>query len=184
MPRQQCAFIQYTQRHAAELAAEKTFNKLVIGGRRLAIKWGRSQGRQGPIAIQGGSYEPLEPVPGLPGALPVPPPELSHNFFNLEPGHIPLPAAVPPPPSLMVPHLFAPPPSFFFNPALPGAATSGVPYAASPSVPGTEQYAAVASTVTSAAAAAAAAALPKAGVHYPSQDPSRLGATQTKVDRD
>lgn len=38
-----------------------------------------------------GALDPLEPVPGLPGALPVPSGELAHNFFNLEPGRIPLP---------------------------------------------------------------------------------------------
>ncbi|XP_044728118.1 pre-mRNA-splicing factor RBM22 [Chrysoperla carnea] len=186
VPRQQCAFIQYTTRSAAELAAEKTFNKLVIGGRRLAIKWGRSQGRQatGGMIAQGGigTFEPLEPVPGLPGALPVPPPELSHNFFNLEPGHIPLPN-VPPPPSLMVPHLFGPPPSFFFNPA--AAAMSAAAIGAPPSVPpGTEQFVAPAAAASS---SVAPSTLPKPAtttVHYPSQDPSRLGATQTKVDRD
>lgn len=39
----QCAFIQYTTRTAAEMAVEKTFNKLIINGRRLNIKWGKSQ---------------------------------------------------------------------------------------------------------------------------------------------
>lgn len=44
VPRAQCAFVQYTTRSAAEHAAEKTFNRLVIGGKRLTIKWGKSQG--------------------------------------------------------------------------------------------------------------------------------------------
>lgn len=44
VPRAQCAFVQYTTRAAAEHAAEKTFNRLVIGGKRLTIKWGKSQG--------------------------------------------------------------------------------------------------------------------------------------------
>ena len=39
--RQQCAFIQFATRQAAELAAEKSFNKLIINGRRLTVKWGR-----------------------------------------------------------------------------------------------------------------------------------------------
>ncbi|CAH1174096.1 unnamed protein product [Phaedon cochleariae] len=145
VPKQQCAFVQYTTRSAAEQAAEKTFNKLILGGRRLTIKWGRSQGRTGQPAV-GHLAESYEPVPGLPGALP----ELSNNFFNLEPGHIPLP-----PPSLMVPPIFAPPPMppFFFNaPQMPFAAP--------------------------AAAGSSAAEQKPAVVHYPSQDPSRLGATQ------
>ncbi|ELT98008.1 hypothetical protein CAPTEDRAFT_123077 [Capitella teleta] len=43
--RQQCAFIQFTTRAAAEEAVEKTFNKLVMHGRRLNIKWGKSPGQ-------------------------------------------------------------------------------------------------------------------------------------------
>lgn len=46
MPRAQCAFVQFTTRDAAEHASEKTFNRLVIGGKRLAIKWGKSQGKR------------------------------------------------------------------------------------------------------------------------------------------
>ncbi|VVD04248.1 unnamed protein product [Leptidea sinapis] len=37
--RAQCAFVQYTTRSAAEHAAEKTFNRLVISGKRLSIKF-------------------------------------------------------------------------------------------------------------------------------------------------
>ncbi|XP_044252732.1 pre-mRNA-splicing factor RBM22 [Tribolium madens] len=159
VPKQQCAFVQYTTRAAAETAAEKTFNKLILGGRRLTIKWGRSQGRAGPAINPG--LEAYEPVPGLPGALP----ELSNNFFNLEPGHIPLPN-MPPPPSLIVPPMFGPPPMppFFFNPP---QLSAYVPTAAS------------SSTVTSEAAVGPS----KSGVHYPSQDPARLGATQLHADR-
>lgn len=39
--RQQCAFIQFATRQAAEMAAEKSFNKLILNGRRLTVKWGR-----------------------------------------------------------------------------------------------------------------------------------------------
>lgn len=39
--RQQCAFIQFATRQSAETAAEKSFNKLIINGRRLTVKWGR-----------------------------------------------------------------------------------------------------------------------------------------------
>jgi len=70
VPRQQCAFVQYTTRAAAEAAAEKSFNKLIISGQRLNIKWGKSQGLQQITADQkdhiDGRY--LEPVPGLPGS--------------------------------------------------------------------------------------------------------------------
>lgn len=157
--------MQYTTRAAAENAAEKTFNKLILGGRRLTIKWGRSQGRQGPT-IGNSSADIFEPVPGLPGALP----ELSNNFFNLEPGHIPLPN-MPPPPSLMVPPMFGPPPMppFFFTP--PQASAFAAPAASSTAINST-----AASTVTGESSI-------KSSVHYPSQDPSRLGATQLLADR-
>lgn len=39
--RQQCAFIQFATRQSAEVAAEKSFNKLIVNGRRLNVKWGR-----------------------------------------------------------------------------------------------------------------------------------------------
>ena len=66
--KQQCAFVQFTNRASAEVAAEKSFNKLIINGRRLNIKWGRSQGLQAVPRPPVGEIEmPLEPVPGLPG---------------------------------------------------------------------------------------------------------------------
>lgn len=66
--KQQCAFIQFTLRSAAETAAEKSFNKLIINGRRLNIKWGKSQGQQGQEKEEEKEEEKnLEPVPGLPG---------------------------------------------------------------------------------------------------------------------
>ncbi|KAL0176430.1 hypothetical protein M9458_028760, partial [Cirrhinus mrigala] len=66
--RQQCAFIQFATRQGAELAAEKTFNKLIINGRRLAVKWGRSQAAKGKDGKDGFDEmgTGLEPVPGLP----------------------------------------------------------------------------------------------------------------------
>ncbi|KAK2164240.1 hypothetical protein LSH36_67g03016 [Paralvinella palmiformis] len=82
--RQQCAFIQFTLRSSAELAAEKSFNKLIIKGRRLNIKWGKSQAQQGIKRPDEEEQEGmLEPVPGLPGALPPPPEEIGSNYFNL-----------------------------------------------------------------------------------------------------
>jgi len=71
VPRQQCAFVQYTTRAAAEAAAEKSFNKLIINGQRLNIKWGKSQGQQ-QITVDskdGANGRYLEPVPGLPGGM-------------------------------------------------------------------------------------------------------------------
>ena len=122
-----CVF-QYTRRSAAEVAAEKTFNKLTIKGKKLSIRWGKSQGKQEALT---GPILAIPQVPGLPGALPAPPEELRNNFFNLGEGSAPAtvaPAAVP-----------------YFIPT---------------------------------------AALPMPGpgaIHYPSQDPSRMGATQRQI---
>lgn len=85
--RQQCAFVQFTLRHAAEAATEKSFNKLIINGRRLNIKWGRSQGNQSSAPKkEGEEMQALEPVPGLPAGLPAPPEDIHNNFFNLQGG--------------------------------------------------------------------------------------------------
>ena len=66
--RQQCAFVQFTTRAAAEAATEASFNKLILEGRRLNIKWGRSQAaNQSREKGEGGHDKHLEPVPGLPG---------------------------------------------------------------------------------------------------------------------
>lgn len=92
--KQQFAFVMFTTRSAAEIAAERSFNKLILQGRRLNIKWGKAQARQGTSdAIEGSEFrEPLQPVPGLP-SLPPPPEPLQNNFFNLGPSdlNIPLP---------------------------------------------------------------------------------------------
>lgn len=131
VPKQGCAFIQYTRRSAAEVAAEKTFNKLTIKGKKLSIRWGKSQGKQ--EAIASAPVMAIPQVPGLPGALPAPPKELTNNFFNLGEA------------------------SASTSSAAPGA---NVPYF----IP--------------------TATLPLAGpgaIHYPSQDPSRLGATQRQL---
>ena len=66
--RQQCAFVQFTTRAAGESAAERSFNKLIIQGRRLNIKWGRAQAQQSMPKKDGEDIgKKLEPVPGLPG---------------------------------------------------------------------------------------------------------------------
>jgi len=146
--RTQCAFVTFVNRSAAELAAEGTFNKLIIQGRRLAIKWGKSQARQGvPGAATNETGTRFEPVPGLPRALPHPE-ELEHNFFNLPaasssayPSAYPqyqsaYPLVTPPPPNPTPNQALPPPPSFLGD---------GL-----------------------------------TGIHYPSQDPTRLGAINKK----
>ena len=124
--KQGCAFIQYTKRSAAELAAQKSFNKLSIKGKKLTIRWGKSQGKQGHSTAGSATAGPSVPVPGLPATLPAPPEELTSNFFNLPSAGAAATAMAAPNPYL-----------FPVGAALP------------------QQQA----------------------IHYPSQDPSRLGST-------
>lgn len=164
--KQQCAFVQFTTRSGAEAAAEKSFNKLILGGRRLSIKWGRSQAQQGvPSKKEDEEDEPdLEPVPGLPGALPTPPEEVvnNNNFFNLNgpPPHMMMPPVpprgIPPrgPPPNFVPFTFfrgPPPPGMRMPPPPPGMMPMRPPPHGAPQ-------------------------RNQAPVHYPSQDPTRMGA--------
>lgn len=166
--KQQCAFVQFTQRQSAEAACEKSFNRLIIGGRRLNIKWGRSQAAL-PAPKQDGSdnEKPFEPVPGLPGALPPPPEEMGDmgsNFFGLagpphmmplHPGMGPPMMRGPPPMGFMhrPPH-FGPPPGMRLPPPPPGM----MPMRPPPMRPPVQLQRGL---------------MP---VHYPSQDPSRMGA--------
>jgi len=76
--KQGCAFIQFTKRSSAELAAEKTFNKLLIRGSKVTIRWGKSHGKAPSIATS--SDLPIEMVPGH---LPAPPIEVTKNYFGL-----------------------------------------------------------------------------------------------------
>lgn len=149
--RQNCAFVQYVTRIAAEIAAEKTFNKLILAGRRLTIKWGKSQARSGEVlGVESRSYEP---VPGLPGTLPAPPQELRDNFFNLAPNLV-----LPPPVHRPMP----PPPPFFFPPQMRMAPVLQPPPPLCP--PGT--------------APPLPPEPPRSTIHYPSQDPNRMGSVQ------
>ncbi|MBN3272714.1 RBM22 factor, partial [Polyodon spathula] len=150
--RQQCAFIQFATRQAAELAAEKSFNKLIINGRRLTVKWGRSQAARGKEKEKDGITEAgmrLEPVPGLPGTLPPPPvteEEAPANYFNLGPNASPavMNIALPPPPGI------APPPPPGFGPPMFHSMGPPPPPPQFMRAPGP--------------------------IHYPSQDPQRMGA--------
>ena len=69
VPRQQCAFIQFTTRSAAEQAAEKSFNKIILKGRRLNVKWGRAQAQQPEPKVDEQDQAKLAPVPGLPTSM-------------------------------------------------------------------------------------------------------------------
>ena len=67
--KQNCAFVTFTTRQSAETAVEKSFNSLIIKGRRLRIMWGRGQGGDdsSASAAASGGRPKGPPVPGLPG---------------------------------------------------------------------------------------------------------------------
>lgn len=63
IPQKCCAFIQFTSRDAAERAAERTFDQLVLKDQRIRIRWGtpRSDSNQ-QHQIQN---RELDPVPNI-----------------------------------------------------------------------------------------------------------------------
>ncbi|XP_057298136.1 pre-mRNA-splicing factor RBM22-like [Hydractinia symbiolongicarpus] len=65
-----CGFVCYTTRVAAEFAAERSFNKVIIKGKRLKVLWGKSQEERSATKDHTENEHRYEPVPGLPGALP------------------------------------------------------------------------------------------------------------------
>jgi pre-mRNA-splicing factor RBM22/SLT11 len=174
-----CGFVQFTTREAAELASEKTFNKLVMKGRRVAIRWGRPQAQQNVIGQmgEGGPSRHFEPVPGLPGTLPV------VDFFNLsdegperkrfrnDGGFIPGPSS-----SSGVTSLLPTMPKFFVpgvRPPIP-LVVPRVPYINPiPSAPVPPRQGPLPSNIPSDLGSTPSA--PKT-IHYPSQDPQHLGA--------
>ncbi|XP_074648846.1 pre-mRNA-splicing factor RBM22-like [Tubulanus polymorphus] len=180
VPKQQCAFVQFTSRTSAENAAEKSFNKLIIDGRRLNIKWGRSQ-----AATPGKGYEDdemnLEPVPGLPGALPLPPEDINamglppppsmmgNNFFNLggprmmPPGMLGTTTATQAAMGAGAPQRMPPPYQFMSHgPPPPGLRLPPPPPGMMPMRPPPRPPLFGPSTTSQ--------------IHYPSQDPTRMGA--------
>lgn len=173
VPRQQCGFVQYTKRAAAELAAEKTFNKLVLGGRRLTIKWAHSQAKQNSVTKTNRSFDP---VPGLPAHLPMPP--STNDYFNLSANDVTVL-----PPGMQLHQI---PPSMIPNSAYQavyqasgggggGAQSYNTPYSTNP-LPSTSTSA---TSISSSASNDRQQMPPPPGttsLHYPSQDPSRLGA--------
>jgi len=97
-----CGFVCYTTRAAAEHAAERSFNKAIIKGKRVKILWGKSQEELSAGKADKNIEDKYNPVPGLPGPLPstssiprdvvVEPPNL---FDDSDPDSV---AAIPPPP--------------------------------------------------------------------------------------
>uniref|UniRef100_A0A7I4YJH0 Pre-mRNA-splicing factor RBM22 n=1 Tax=Haemonchus contortus TaxID=6289 RepID=A0A7I4YJH0_HAECO len=98
-----CAFIQFTTRESCEMAAERSFNKLFLKGRRLVIRWGQPQ------AQKAEDQRTINPVPSLPNPCPVPEDLVpSSKRQRIDPLNIPLP---PVPPSFAAPSKLVVPPS-------------------------------------------------------------------------
>lgn len=89
IPHQQCAFVEFVRRADAEVAAEKTFNMLILGGQRLNIKWGHSQGRkQNDHSVQPMMHQEPSTVTtskNLPPGLPPLPQNLVNFSFTYPP---------------------------------------------------------------------------------------------------
>ncbi|KAK6044069.1 hypothetical protein COOONC_18426 [Cooperia oncophora] len=86
-----CAFIQFTTRESCEMAAERSFNKLILKGRRIVIRWGQPQSQKAD------EQRTINPVPSLPNPCPVPEDlaPSSSKRQRLDPLNIPLPPLPP-----------------------------------------------------------------------------------------
>ncbi|TGZ66159.1 hypothetical protein CRM22_005504 [Opisthorchis felineus] len=117
-PRQHCAFIQFTTRQSAEKAAERSYERLILGGHRLTVNWGKS-----PAALaaantaagaDGNDSISLPPVPGLPLPPSLPPAALlGKTALSLSGGFLLSQPPPPPPPATegsMTGFSLAPPP--------------------------------------------------------------------------
>ena len=76
-PGKGCGFVQFVQRHAAEMAINQ-MQGYPIGNSRVRLSWGRSQNNSGPA---GTPYRPAPPPPVFP-AMGMPP---QHQFGNYAP---------------------------------------------------------------------------------------------------
>ena len=96
--KQSCAFICFMTRASAQLAAERSFNKLFLHGRRINVKWGRSPaltrdepstsgGQSGSAYAPGNEVAALAPPPFPPGILP--PPGMNQLYYpSMDPGRM------------------------------------------------------------------------------------------------
>lgn len=145
--KQQCAFIQFTKRSSAELAAQSTFNKLVLGSQKLSIKWAHSQAKQTQASATKTNRN-FDTAPNLPPQQQMAAP--SNDYFNLTPTDVNVM-----PPGLKLNQL---PPSMMSMQALYQNNAYPAPYSSIP-LPATDNM-----------------QIPPPPLHYPSQDPNRLGA--------
>ncbi|BFZ60583.1 hypothetical protein YB2330_001622 [Saitoella coloradoensis] len=99
-PGKGCGFVQFVQRHAAEMAINQ-MQGYPIGNSRVRLSWGRSQNNSGPA---GTPYRPAPPPPVYP-SMGMPP---QHHFSPFAPIN-PVAAHMHPPPSAQAPGAGAPP---------------------------------------------------------------------------
>lgn len=159
--RQQCAFVQFTKRSSAELAAESTFNKLVLGGQKLSIKWAHSQAKQTTATKTNRNFaETPSTIPQQQPQMSIP----SNDYFNLNPSEV---NVMPPglklnqlPPSMMSTSAYQ---ALYQNNAYP-APYSSIPLPAN-MPPNADNMQIPPPPINE-------------NVHYPSQDPNRLGAVK------
>merc|ERR1719427_38111 len=161
-----CGFVCYTTRAAAEYAAERSYNKAIIKGKRVKILWGKSQEELSAGKGDKDKEAKYENVPGLPGPLPaasglpsdvvveppnlfddndveavaaIPPPPGPPNI-PLQGGYRPAPMfpppAIHPPPNMGMPPSIGPPPYPPPNIPPPGMHHPGHPGMQGPPPPG------------------------------------------------
>lgn len=100
VPAKCCAFIQFTTRISAEMAADRTFEQLVLKGQKVKVRWGqpRTQQAQTKELI---NNTPLEAVPNL--INPCPTPKELEGSATKRPRLCELPLPPEPPPKLVAP---------------------------------------------------------------------------------
>lgn len=147
--KQQCAFIQFTKRSSAELAAQSTFNKLVLGGNKLSIKWAHSQAKQTSTATKTNRHFDSAPNQPLQQQMSAP----SNDYFNLAPTDVM-------PPGLKLNHG---PSSVMSMQSLYQNSAYPAPYSSIPLPPNANNMQIPPPPINE-------------SLHYPSQDPNRLGA--------
>lgn len=173
-----CGFICYTTRLAAEFAADRSFNKAIIKGKRLKVSWGKSQEeRNAGKEKEDRNSKQYAPVPGLPGALPAVPgdiPTPDENNQGVTSGqdiqYPPMPPPMNRPPMNMFPppnygppqsggrpphpgYNYPPPQGNYPPPLMQGVGRPPFPPRMQPDGGPPQRHA----------------------VHYPSQDPHRMG---------
>lgn len=69
VPKQLCGFVSFVSREEAEVAANTMFNRMMIRGSKIAIRWGRpksiEQPNQGHVVNELTSFEPFNPLQPL-----------------------------------------------------------------------------------------------------------------------